>query len=65
MIKLMYFLTANADGFKIAEKTVLQRCNISESGYKAARKKLVEMGWIYYKPGGYIKVNYNKIFSEL
>ena len=65
MHKLMYFLTGNAEGFKIPEKTVLQRCNISESGYKRARKKLTAMGWISYKPGQYIQVNYNNIFKDL
>ena len=64
MHKLMLFLTGNAEGFKVPEKTVLQRCNISESGYKRARKKLAEMGWIFYKPGQYIQVNYNRIFKD-
>lgn len=42
-VKFMLFLTGNAaDGsFRITEKTVCRRCNISETGYKSARKKLV------------------------
>lgn len=64
MVKIMYFLTGNAPGFRVSEKTILDRCNISESGYKKARKKLVEMQWIFHKPGEYIQVNFNKIFKD-
>ena len=64
LLKIMYFLTGNASGFRVAEKTILKRCNISESGYKKGRKKLVEMGWIAHKPGEYIQVDYNKIYSD-
>ncbi len=55
MAKIMYFLTGNAaDSFRVSEKTICERCNISESGYKNARKKLVEKGWLFHKPGEYI-----------
>lgn len=64
MAKIMYFLTGNAEGFRVSEKTILDRCNISESGYKKARKKLVEKKWIFHKPGEYIQVNFNKIYSD-
>ena len=60
----MLFLTGNAKGFRISERTILERCNISESGYKKARKKLAERQWIFHKPGEYIQVNFNKIFSD-
>ncbi len=60
----MLFLTGNAEGFMVSEKTILDRCNISESGYKKARKKLAEKQWIFHKPGEYIQVNFNKIFSD-
>ena len=60
MYKVMMFLTGNAENeFKVSEKTVMDRCNISESGYKKARKKLVEMGWINHMPGEYIQVNFS------
>lgn len=62
-MKIMLFLTGNAEGFGIAEKTIMDRCNISESSYKNARKKLVEKGWITHKPGEAIIVNYNTIFK--
>ena len=62
-MKIMLFLTGNAEGFGVAEKTILERCNISESAYKKARKKLVDKGWITHKPGEAIIVNYNTIFK--
>ena len=61
--KIMLFLTGNAEGFRVAEKTIIDRCNISESAYKNARKKLVTMGWITHNPGESITVNYNKIYE--
>ena len=64
MAKIMYFLTGNAEGFRVSEKTILRRCNISESGYKKARKKLAEKKWIFHQAGEYIQVNFNKIFSD-
>lgn len=64
-VKLMFFLTGNAnDGtFRVAEKTVCERCNISEKSYKDARKKLVNIGWIEHKDGT-IKVMYDKIYKD-
>lgn len=62
MLKVMLFLTGNADGFAVAEKTICERCNISESGYKNARKKLADMGWITHSNGEII-VNYNTILK--
>ena len=66
MLKIMLFLTGNAaDGsFKVAEKTICERCNISESGYKTARKKLVAMGWITLKASESITVNYDVILNQ-
>ena len=64
MAKIMLFLTGNAKGFRVSERTILERCNISESGYKKARKKLVEKEWIFHEAGKYIQVNFNKIFSD-
>ncbi len=64
MAKIMYFLTGNAEGFRVSERTILERCNISESGYKRARKKLAEKQWIFHEAGEYIQVNFNKIFSD-
>lgn len=65
MYKVMMFLTGNAaEKFRVSEEVILKRCNISESGYKRARKKLVEMGWITHQPSQYIQVNFDKIYSD-
>ena len=64
-MKIMLFLTGNAanEGFRVAEKTIMERCNISESAYKNARKKLVSMGWISHEAGKHITVNYDAIYG--
>ena len=65
MYKVMMFLTGNAaEKFRVSEKVIMERCNISESGYKNARKKLAEMGWITHEPSQYIQVNFDKIYSD-
>ena len=65
MYKVMMFLSGNApEKFRVSEKTIMDRCKISESGYKHARQKLVEMGWITHKPSQYIQVNFDKIYSD-
>lgn len=64
MYKIMMFLTGNAEGFKVAEKTIIERCHISESGYKTARKKLVDKGWITLVPAKQIIVNYENIYIQ-
>jgi len=70
-IKIMLFLTGNAnDGsFAVAEKTIIERCGISEITYKKARKSLVEKGWLIHNVGyngkpGEIIVNYNAIYDS-
>lgn len=62
MLKIMLFLTGNAEGFGVAEKTICERCNMSESGYRKARKKLEEKNWITVTDGKII-VNYNVILG--
>lgn len=47
----------------MAEKTIMERCNISESGYKNARKKLIEKGWISLVAGEEIAVNFDAIYN--
>lgn len=64
-LKIMLFLTGNAEGFQVAEKTICERCNISESGYKTARKKLEEKGWITLNKSKELVVNYNVIYKSL
>lgn len=65
-IKVMLFLTGMAtDGsFKVSTETILQYCNISERGYKRAREKLVDMGWISHDPSKSITIHYNKILED-
>jgi len=66
-IKVMLFLTGNSnDGdFRIAQKTIFNRMNISEKPYYSARKKLIEMGWINYDPkANAIYINYDKIYED-
>lgn len=64
-MKIMLFLTGNAanEGFRVAEKTIMERCNISESAYKNARKKLISMGWISHEAGKHITVNYDMVYG--
>lgn len=65
MMKVMFFLTGQAqDGqsFGVAEKTICERCNISEQGYKNARKKLVNMGWLKHDKG-VITILYDNIYN--
>lgn len=63
MLKIMLFLTGNAEGFQVPESTICQRCNISPTGYKNARRKLVEKGWLRAEDG-YIVVDFNAILSQ-
>lgn len=60
-LKLMFFLTGCGEGFRIAEQTVLDNCNMTQPNYIKARQKLVEMGWITHSQGGFIAVNYYNI----
>lgn len=62
-LKVMLFLTGNAEGFAVSEATICERCNISEATYKNARTKLKNKGWISHTPGKEIIVNYNNIFK--
>ena len=41
----------------------MERCNISESGYKNARKKLIDKGWISLVAGEEIAVNFDAIYN--
>lgn len=62
-LKVMLFLTGNAEGFAVAEKTICERCKISKKSYIEARKKLIAMGWITFVPGKSITVNYEAIYE--
>ena len=66
-LKTMLFFTGNAnDGsFRVAQKTIFDRMNISEKRYYEARKKLQRMGWIQYvEAENAIYVNYDKIYAD-
>lgn len=62
----MYFLTGNADDgtFSIAEKTVCERCGMTEETYKKARKALIAKRWISHEDGK-IVVNYDEIYKTI
>lgn len=62
-LKVMLFLTGNAEGFQVAEKTIMERCNISRTSYINARTKLKEKGWITHIEGKEIAVNYDVILG--
>lgn len=65
MLKIMLFLTGNAEGFQVAEATICERCNISATGYKNARKKLVAMGWLRMNAkDNTIEVDYDAILGK-
>lgn len=60
--EVLRFFIGCADGFKIAEKTVCERCNIRERTYRRARKFLQENNFILVY-GGTIEVNYEAIYN--
>lgn len=45
-LKIMFALTANAEGFACAEKTILERTGLAHKTYVDNRKKLIEKGWL-------------------
>ena len=61
-LKVMLFLTGNAEGFGIALKTITERLNITQTAYYNARKYLVELGWITCTKDAII-VNYDVIYG--
>ena len=65
-IKIMFYLTGQSSigNFKVAEKTILDHCNISHNAYITERKKLAEMGWLRYMPGETIIIDYPKIYAD-
>ena len=65
-IKIMFYLTGQSSigNFRVAEKTILDYCNIQHNAYINARKKLVDMGWLRYIPGETITVDYPKIYAD-
>ncbi len=66
-LKTMLFFTgeSNNGDFRVAQKTIMERMNISEKTYYKARKQLEEMGWIHYDDkANAIYINYEKIYSD-
>ena len=66
-LKTMLFFTGNSNegDFRVSQKTIYERMNISEKPYYQARKKLQSMGWIHYDEAQkVIYVNYDKIYSD-
>jgi len=61
-LRVMLFLTGNAEGFGVALKTITERTNISQSAYYKARDWLEEKGWITCTDTEII-VNYDVIYG--
>lgn len=66
-LKVMLYFTGNSNSgeFRVSQKGIYNRMNISEKPYYRARKKLESMKWIEYKEDeNVIYINYNKIYSD-
>ena len=66
-LKVMLFLTGNAEGYSLVQEATLKRLGISKDPYYRARKALIDRGWLSMEEDGdkvYIIVNYNKIYQE-
>ena len=66
-LKVMLFVTGNAEGYSLVQEVTLQRLGISKDSYYKARKALVKRGWLSIeenKDKTYIIVNYDKIYSD-
>lgn len=60
-LKIMLVLTGCGENFRISESMIKERTGLSASGYRTARAKLEEMGWISKNVEGYITINMEKI----
>ena len=60
-LKIMLVLTGCGDNFRISESMIKERTGLSASGYRTARARLEEMGWISKNIDGYITINMEKI----
>ena len=64
-IKLMCLLigTAGNGSFRVSTKWVLDQTGMDETGYKRARKELIERGWLIHENGTLI-VDFDRIWAE-
>ena len=64
-IKLMCLLlgTVGTGEFRVSEKWVMEQTGMDETGYKRARKQLVERGWLTHADGT-ICVNIDAIWAK-
>lgn len=62
-LKIMLVLTGCGDNFRISESMIKERTGLSASGYRNARAKLEEMGWISKNIDGYITINMEEILK--
>ena len=63
LLKIMLVLTGCGDNFRISESMIKERTGLSASGYRNARAKLEEMGWISKNIDGYITINMEEILK--
>ena len=61
-IKLMCLLigTSGKGDFRVSEKWVLERTGMDETGYKRARKELIQRGWLSHD-NGELRVHMDRI----
>ena len=64
-IKLMCVLigTAGNGSFRVSQRWMMEQTGMDESGYKKARKALIERGWLELK-NGCLYVNFNEIWNQ-
>ena len=64
-IKLMCLLigTAGDCNFRVSTKWVLEQTGMDETGYKRARKELIERGWLIHE-NGTLTVDFDRIWAE-
>ena len=64
-IKLMCLLigTAGNGSFRVSTKWVLEQTGMDETGYKRARKELIERGWLIHENGA-LTVDFDRIWAE-
>lgn len=61
-LKIMLFVTGNAEGFAVAQKTIMDRCGMSKDSYYKSRQMLEDKGWIKLN-GDEIIVDYDAIYE--
>ena len=67
-LKIMLYVTGNAEDWCVREQDILERCNMSKKAYLTSRQKLIDMDWLALKNINnevVLLVNYNEIYAVL